>query len=164
MWMPRSRQISVRTAPMGRLRTCLAICAGVAKRMGLGAGFSAAGVAAARGLCGARTAAGRGSGWGRASRRVSLASRAAARCRPRDAGEDLAEVVAAEGAGDVVEVGGGRWVLERGGELLAVVDDAADEGDDAAEAAGTALGCGAGLGRKIGKVGSGGHEPEENTG
>jgi hypothetical protein len=83
--MPRSRQMSARTTPMGLLRICLAICSGVARRMGLASALSRFGVAkaAARGVGGARTTTGLGSGAWRASRRVSLASSARARCRPR---------------------------------------------------------------------------------
>jgi hypothetical protein len=64
-----------------------------------------------------------------------------------DAGEDLAEIVAAEGGGDLVKVRGLGGVLERGSELLAVVDDAPDEGEEGRESAGGGRGGGAGLGR-----------------
>ena len=43
-----------------------------------------------------------------------------------DAGEDDGEVGGAEGSGEEGEAGGGRAKLDRGGELLAIVDQFAD--------------------------------------
>ncbi len=82
-----------------------------------------------------------------------------------DAGEDGGEVGGAEGFGEEGEARGGGALLDRAGELLAVVDQFADEAKDAAEAAGCVCvgprwigvrGCGGGLG-------GGGHELNENT-
>ena len=53
-----------------------------------------------------------------------------------DAGEDGGEVGGAEGFGEEGEAWGGGALLDRGGELLAVVDQFADDAEDAAEAAG----------------------------
>ena len=82
-----------------------------------------------------------------------------------DAGEDDGEVGGAEGSGEQGEAWGGGALLHRAGELLAVVDQFADEAEDAAEAAGHGRagprrigvrGWGGGLGR-------GGHERNKNT-
>ncbi|MFZ0020894.1 MAG: hypothetical protein WAL10_26560 [Acetobacteraceae bacterium] len=53
-----------------------------------------------------------------------------------DAGEDGGEVCGAEGFGEEGEAWGGGALLDRAGELLAVVDQFADDTEDAAEAAG----------------------------
>ena len=50
-----------------------------------------------------------------------------------DAGEDDREVGGAEGAGEEGEAWGRGALLNRAGELLAVVDQFADEAEDAAE-------------------------------
>ena len=83
-----------------------------------------------------------------------------------DAGEDDGEVGGAEGSGEEREAWGGGALLNRAGELLAVVDQFADEAEDAAEAAG--YGCG-GPGRIGvcgwgGGLGGGGHERNKNMG
>ena len=52
-----------------------------------------------------------------------------------DAGEDDGEIGGAEGPGEQGKARGGGALLDRAGELLAVVDQFADEAEDAAEAA-----------------------------
>ena len=53
-----------------------------------------------------------------------------------DAGEDDGEIGGAEGSGEEGEAWGGSALVNRAGELPAVVDQFADEAEDAAEAAG----------------------------
>ena len=53
-----------------------------------------------------------------------------------DAGEDQLEVAGAEAAREVAGVVGGGVLAEGGGEVLAVVDEGADEGEESAGAAG----------------------------
>ncbi len=53
-----------------------------------------------------------------------------------DAGEDDAEIGGAEGSGELNEAWGGGALLNRAGELPAVVDQFADEAEDAADGAG----------------------------
>ncbi len=80
-----------------------------------------------------------------------------------DAGEDDGEIGGAEGSGEEGEAWGGGALLDGAGELLAVVDQFADDAEDAAEGGGH--GC-VGPGR-IGVCGwggrLGGHERNENT-
>ena len=57
-----------------------------------------------------------------------------------DAGEDDGEVGGAEWFGEEGEAWGGGALLDRGRELLAVVDQFADEAEDAVEAAGCGRG------------------------
>ena len=53
-----------------------------------------------------------------------------------DAGEDDGEIGGAEGSGEQGEAWGGSALLDRAGELLAVVDQFADEAEDAADGGG----------------------------
>ena len=53
-----------------------------------------------------------------------------------DAGEDDGEVGGAEGSGEQGESRGGGALLDRGGEVPAVVDQLAEHAEDAADAAG----------------------------
>ena len=94
-------------------------------------------------------------GCGSASRRAAVrviffASRPAL----GDAGEDQGEVAGAEGGREVGLVVGDGALAERGGELLAVVDEFADEREQAA---------GAALWGEVDSGGRGGHERRKNT-
>src|SRR5271166_2984431 len=71
-----------------------------------------------------------------------------------DAGEDQREMIGAEGADEVGGVVGDGALAQRGGELLAVVDEPADEREQAAGAAWWGLVRSGGRGR---------HERKENT-
>ncbi len=161
--MPRSRQISTSTAPTGRRRISAAICSGVGRRARRGSG-GAAGSASRRAARGARcdgARGGRGFGSGRAALRRSLASSASARSRASgDARQDQRDVACAEagrGAGGAV---GEAALADRGGEVLAVVDELADEAEQAGEVAAPvgARRPGGGLGGWVRGVGCGGHE------
>ncbi len=147
--MPRSRQISAMTAPTGRRRTSAAISSSVGRRARRGssgwlAGWSSGWALGGAGCGEARgpRAAGRRMGagvrfWPLAARRQSAASRAAARRRPLAIRARMAaEIGSAEGSGEQGEVWGGGALLDRAGDLPAVVDQFADEAEDAAEGGG----------------------------
>ena len=83
--MPRPRQISARTAPIGRRRTSAAICPGVGRRARRGSASWATGAVAGRGTRGVGAdAAPRGAASRRAALRTILTSSASARCKPRE--------------------------------------------------------------------------------
>ena len=173
--MPRSWQISAMTAPTGRRRTSAAISCSVGRRARRGSSAGRwragrpAGLTAERDVgpgCGGY-ADGRG-------REVLAACRAPAergfqgRGAPQaigDAGDDGGEIGGAEGSGEESEAWGGGAKLDGAGELLAVVDQFANEAENAAEAAGHVnigpgrIG-GCGWGRWLG---GSGHERNENT-
>jgi hypothetical protein len=77
-----------------------------------------------------------------------------------DAGEDDGEVDGAKGFGEVAETGGAGALLDCGGDLLAEVDQSADDAEDAAEGGGHGWGGPRriGVGRRDRGVGGGGHE------
>ena len=147
--MPRSRQISAMTAPTGRRRTSAAISSSVGRHArrgtslwsaGWGSGWASGGAIcrAARGplAAGSRTDAGvrsrpRAARW----RSLGFEGRGSAQAIG-DAGEDDREVGGAEGSGEHGETWGGSALLDRAGELLAVVDQFADEAEDSAEGGG----------------------------
>jgi hypothetical protein len=84
-WMPRSRQISAMTAPMGRRLISAAIHSGVGRLTRLGCSLGGGAAGAARGVRvvrGEDVPCGRGSASRRPAVRISLASRAWARSRP----------------------------------------------------------------------------------
>ena len=161
--MPRSRQISISTAPIGRRRISAAICAVVGRRARNGSG-SSSGSAFRRAAFGARcdgARGGQGFGSGRAAlRRKSRFERVGAEQGDGNARQDQRDVACTEarrGAGGAV---GEAARLERGGEFLAVVDELADEAKQAGETAapvgarrpGARRGCG------VKGVGCGWHE------
>ncbi len=137
--MPRSRQISTRTAPIGRRRSLARISSGVgrpgeARILGRGGR-----------LGGARLA------WGRQAdgRRLQVPAAGGAPAEPGferggaeqtagDAGEDQREIAGAEDCGDEGEAGEdmrvGGMLAQRVGEVLAVGDERADEAEDLADA------------------------------
>ena len=82
-----------------------------------------------------------------------------------DAGEDDGEIGGAEGSGEQGEAWGGSALLNRAGELPAVVDQFADEAEDAAEGGGHGrVGPGRiGVRGWGGGWGGGGHERNKNT-
>jgi hypothetical protein len=82
-----------------------------------------------------------------------------------DAGEDDRKVGGAERSGEEGEAWGAGPLLDRDGELLAVIDQLADQVEDAAEAAGhvRAGPRWIGLGGWGGKLEGGGHERNKNT-
>src|ERR1700722_18669604 len=114
--MPRSRQMSAMTAPIGRRRTSAAICAGVGRRARRGSASAAAGATGSRG------------------RRIQTVGAADKPCLQRvgaeeaagDASEDQCNVGGAEAAYDGGGVGEGA-PPDRGGEFAAVVDQLVDE-------------------------------------
>ena len=142
--MPRSRQMSARTAPIGRRRASAAICSSVGIAGGA-RGRVAAAPDGRRGAGHARVGAGRA--WGRRPRRAAVrttrASSSWARWRPRRMRARICrDVAGAEGAGVDSGGGAGAGLLEGGGELLAVVDELADEVEEA-------LGAGRGVPRGV---------------
>ena len=160
--MPRSRQISISTAPIGRRRISAAICAVVGRRARHGSGPCLARLSAAR-----RSV--RGCDGDAADRASGPASRAAQescpRARGRGAGRRQCATGSARCRGCRRRRGAGGAVgeaarLERGGEFLAVVDELADEAEQAGETAapvgarrpGARRGCG------VKGVGCGWHE------
>ena len=153
--MPRSRQMSAMTAPIGRRRTSAAICAGVGRRARRGSVSPVAGAAAgraARGL-GCDGAAG-GAASRRSALRISLASSASARCRPREMRARISATSAVPKQ-DLTEVGSvkaRRRIVAASS--LAVVDELADESEQVPRAAR--------LGGWIRGFGRGGHERDEN--
>ena len=153
--MPRSRQMSAMTAPIGRRRTSAAICAGVGRRARRGSASAVAGAAAGRGArgLGCDGAAG-GAASRRSALRISLASSASARCRPREMrDEDQCDVGGAEAGSEGGGVREGA-PADRGGEFAAVVDELVDEGEEGRRAAR--------LGGWIRGFGRGGHERDVN--
>ena len=83
-----------------------------------------------------------------------------------DAGEDGGEVGGAEGSGEEGEAWGGGALLDRGGEVLAVVDQLADQAEDAAEGGGHGRGGPGWIGVRGwgGGLGGGRHEQNKNIG
>jgi len=86
-----------------------------------------------------------------------------------DAREDFPNVDGAEVSRDVGEVGGGGALLQRVGQLPAIVDQRADEGEEAPGAAGCVRAGGRPILVRIGAIGLGcggrsGHERDENIG
>jgi len=73
-----------------------------------------------------------------------------------DARDDFPDVEGAEVPRDVGEVGGGGALLQRGGELFAVVDQRADEAEEAVGTGGGVRGGGRAILVGIGAVGLGG--------
>ena len=147
--MPRSRQISAMTAPTGRRRTSAAIfllrgqvretrVLGGVGGLGLGLGVRRHDLP-----CGAWPACG-----GHADRRRrEIPAACGALAKPGfegrgatqaigDAGEDGREIAGAEGSREQGEAWGVSALLHRAGELLAVVDQFADQAEDAAEGGG----------------------------
>ena len=161
--MPRSRQMSAMTVPIGRRRTSAAICSGVGRWV--------------RSSPAARTLRGRCGGGPRPVLGLTLDAPAGTlrrRCRIRvgalhepclervgaeqakgDAREDQPDVARAEGAGGGAGVGRDAALGQRGSEFLAVVDQPADELEEAPDATLRILGW-----RCYGRVG---HERYENT-
>jgi len=83
-----------------------------------------------------------------------------------DAGEDDREIGGAEGSGEQGEAWGGSAKLNRAGELLAVVDQFADDAENAADGArdGAARPMGIGVRGGGGGLGVDAHERNKNTG
>ena len=84
-----------------------------------------------------------------------------------DAREDQPDIDGAGVARDAGEACGGRVLLQRGGKLLAVVDELADEAEEEAGASGSVVGGGRPILGRIGGVGlgggwRGGHERNKN--
>ena len=154
--IPRSRQMSAMTAPIGWRRTFAAICSGVGRCVTRALVSSAEGVAGGRGARGVRgEEAPRGATSRRSALRRSLASSALARCRPREMRARIRATSAVPKPEDGDRVGGGA-LADRGGEFLAVVDELADEAEQ--------IGRAAWLGGWIRGVGRGGHEQNQNIG
>jgi hypothetical protein len=175
--MPRSRQISAMTAPIGWRRTAAAICSGVGRRSRPGSAASALPAAgwAPRGLsAGATLGVARGRGATGRGLRVQtdgvadepFFERVGAVQALGDARDDPREVAGAEAACAGVGVDGAAGVLERGSEFLAVIDELADEREEAPDAAAVvcAARVGIGLGDWFGGGRRGGHERNENIG
>ena len=136
--IPRSRQISARTAPAGRRRISAAMSPGVGRRAMRGSpaaalpssGWAARGWrsdGAVRCRCG-RLADG-------VADQPGL-ERGGAKQAAGDARDDFSDVDGAEVPRDVGEVGRGGALLQRGGHVPAVGDQRADEGEEAPGAAG----------------------------
>ena len=159
--MPRSRQMSAMTAPIGRRRTSAAICC----RRGQAITGSTPGQVLVRDEPSGRGVGGSGGG-GSGGRRLAVGGSARRRRARRPAGgvaddpgfECLGtEQAAGDAREDQGDIAGAERVgvaAERGGELPAVVDELTDEAEKAAGAAG--FGVGGGLG--------GGHERQMSTG
>ena len=170
--MPRSWQISAMTAPIGRRRISAALSCSVGRRARSGCWVGSAGPGAGgvnghmgRGGLAARMGAGVRSlplspRWNRFGFEGGGAAQAIG-----DAGEDDGDVGAAERSGEVGGAWGGGVLLDRGGELLAIVDEFAEDAEDAAEGIGHGF---AGPGRNgiwgwRGELGGGRHERNKNT-
>ena len=133
--MPRSRQMSAMTAPIGRRRTQAATCSDVGRgaRPASRAGRAAGGCAA-----------GRGRGTGRSRGNVQTFGTLNDPCfesagqmqTAGDAAEDQRKIVATEGAPGKNRVAGDA-LADRVGEFLAVIDEFADQVEQAARAAGS---------------------------
>ena len=132
--MPRSRQMSAMTAPIGRRRTQAAICSGVG-RPGSTPGALSGGLTAGLG----RAAIGGGR-----QRAAARARRLAGGCADDPGFECLGtEQAAGDAREDQGDIAGAERVgvaAERGGELPAVVDEPTDEAEKAAGAAGFGVG------------------------
>ena len=161
--MPRSRQISAITTPIGWRRTAWAICSGV------GSAASRSSAAACRGAArlarGLRAGGARGRGF-----RVRAVGALEQPCLERvgalqatgDGGQDQRDIGGAEAEFDGGEVGGA--LLQRCGQLPAVVDQLADQAEQAADRAGRVRAGRNGRGLGDGGGGRGGHGRNNSTG
>jgi hypothetical protein len=148
--MPRSRQMSAMTAPIGRRRTSAVMRSGVGRRARCGLVASVGGAAGRAGGDWHRRGARGGRGCG--VQPGGVADQPGFEClgaeqAAGDARENLRDVAGAER----VRV---RVAAERGGKVSAVVDELTDEGEEAAGAVGIEGGGGFG----------GGHGGDESTG
>jgi hypothetical protein len=135
--MPRSRQISAMTAPIGRRRD---LCGDL-----LGGGGGACGLGGARLVLGRR-----GLRPVRCVQTGSVADEASFECASAvqplgDADENERDVAGAE----VARVRGGVAPVERRGEFAAVVDEFADEGEDATDPTFLGRAGRVGIGRRV---------------
>ena len=135
----RSRQMSARTAPAGRPPE---FSRDVPGRGQMGDAWFVCAGPVVLGLRGARLARGWGDQGGRCRRLADGAAdqpgleRGGAKQAAGDAGEDFSDFAGAEVPRGVVEVGRGGALLQRGGQVPAVVDQRADEGEEAEGAGG----------------------------
>ena len=164
------------TAPMGRRRISAAISASVGRRArrgswaGVGSGSGSGWGSGGRGGAAWRSAGGLPAAGIREGDGVRSLPRAArwlcgfegggATQAAGDAGDDERNVGGAEGFGEEPEIRGGGALMGCGGELLAEVDQPADEEEDAVEGGGYGWGVPGwiGVGGRGRGVGGGGHE------